>query len=49
LPVAENELDNWIDYAQIKSIDEIMLEILDGDEDVLFCYVILLRLEHQKI
>jgi hypothetical protein len=33
LPVTENVLDHWIDYAQIKSIDEIMLEILDGNED----------------
>ena len=32
--VTEKDFESWVDYAQVKSIFEIMMAILDGDEDI---------------
>ena len=32
-------VERWIDAAQQRSLEEIMLEILDGDQDALDCLV----------
>jgi hypothetical protein len=34
-PPSLDTINNWIDEAQQRSLEEIMLEILDGDEDIL--------------
>lgn len=32
----ESQIEQWIEVARMRSIDEIMLEILDGDDDIYF-------------